>query len=272
MSASKFPKVTPVRFSLFSERIVEVVVGPSETIWRLHENLLSATSDFFKAAFNSGFKESLEDRILLPEDDPHAFELFVRWLYVRALQGPMGVPEMNAERQLFGSSSSNPSTSYTGNTSTGVYAPATATSATAINIQDCLRLYVLATKLLVEDLENVCVDAAARYYKVGTRRPEIRDVQYIYENTPSGSGMRRLLKERLTLVLFRGRRSNSKDKPVTPEWKEVIDETPELGYDLLSEVSSYNWVPGPNIPPLQRMSGEGCVFHRHEKTELCRPR
>lgn len=304
---------------------MEIVVGPSQTIWRLHENLLSATSDFFRAAFNSGFKESLEDRLLLPEDDPHAFELFVRWLYARALQGMTGSPDINAERLLFGSSSTSSTgtnnSNNTGSSSTGFSftagsntgstgpsfnfgsthsagntgpnftfgpthssgntsgsfsfgsAPTTITNAPSINIQDCLRLYALATKLLVEDLENSCVDVAARYYKVGTRRPEIRDVQYIYENTPPESGMRRLLKERLTLVLFRGRQSNNKDKPVAPEWRDVLHETPEMGFDLLSEVASYNWVPGPNVPPIQRTPGqEGCTFHRHDKTDLCRPR
>lgn len=252
------------------------MVGPSQTVWRLHENLLSGTSDFFRAAFNSGFKESLEDRLLLPEDDPQAFELFVRWLYARALQGLTGAPEMNAELQLFGSSTSSTSSSSRRDPgflfSTSVTTPIPSTASPPINIQDCLRLYALATKLLVEDLENICVDVAARYYKVGTRRPEIRDVQYIYENTPEGSGMRRLLKERLALVLFRGRQSNNKDKPVTPEWRDVIEETPELGFDLLSEVASYNWVPGPSVPPTQRLPGEGCVFHRHEKTAVCRPR
>lgn len=285
-------------------------MGPSQTIWRLHENLLSATSDFFRAAFNSGFKESLEDRLLLPEDNPHAFELFVRWLYARALQGMTGSPDINAERLLFGSAStSNTGTSNSnnnGSSSTGFgftagantgsagpsfnfgpthsagstsgsfsfgSAPTTVTNAPSINIQGCLRLYALATKLLVEDLENICVDVAARYYKVGTRRPEIRDVQYIYENTPPESGMRRLLKERLALVLFRGRQSNNKDKPVTPEWRDVLHETPEMGFDLLSEVASYNWVPGSNVPPIQRTPGqEDCTFHRHDKTDLCRPR
>lgn len=283
--------------SLFSERVVEVVVGPSQTIWRLHENLLSATSDFFRAAFNSGFKESLEDRLLLPEDDPHAFELFVRWIYARALQRVTGGPDIDAERLLFGSCSTSPagchnSASNTGSSSANAFgfttassttgfafgalpstgnnfsfAPTISTATSSVDIQDCLRLYALAAKLLVEDLENVCVDVAARYYRVGTRRPEVRDVQYIYENTPPGSGMRRLLKERLALVLFRGRQSNNnKDKSVTPEWRDVLNETPELGFDLLSEVASYNWVPGPNVPPVQRTPGqEGCTFHRHEK-------
>lgn len=140
--------LTPER-SLFSERVVTILVGPGGTTWRLHENLLSSASDFFRSAFNSGFREALEDRLTLPEDDPQAFELFVRWLYARAAVPP---DSPAAAAAVLGA----------------------APTASAGGIQTYLRLYVLANKLLVEELENVCVDMACRYYKVGTRRPDIR--------------------------------------------------------------------------------------------------
>lgn len=124
---------------------------------------------------------------------------------------------------------------------------------------------MLACKLLVAELENICVNAAWRYYNVGTRRPDIRDVQYIYENTPEGSGMRRLLQERLTLGMFRGRQHN----PVTAEWREVLNETPDLGFDIVSEISGFNWISGGNVPA--RSGSEECAFHRHDKGEGCRP-
>lgn len=216
-----------------------VLVGPSRTTWRLHENLLSSSSDFFKSAFNSGFKETLDDQLTLPEDDPQAFELFVRWLYTRA----MSPPSTNAA------------------TTTTMTLPFTTSHPP---IQTWLRLYVLASKLLVAELENICVNAAWRYYNVGTRRPDIRDVQYIYENTPEGSGMRRLLQERLTLGMFRGRQNN----PVTAEWREVLNETPDLGFDIVNEISGFHWISGGNVPA--RTGSEECAFHRHEKGEGCR--
>lgn len=202
---------------------------------------MSSASDFFRSAFNSGFKESFEDRLLLPEDDPHCFELFVRWLYARATAAPPDNPAARpplATSLLFGGSQC---------------------------IQTYLRLYVLASKLLVEELENICVDEVSRYYKVGTRRPDVRDVQYIYDNTVPGAGMRSLMRERLTLGLFRGRQNN----PVTAEWREILNETPDLGFDIVNEVSSYHWISGGNAPA--RTVSEECVFHRHEKGEFCRP-
>lgn len=238
-----------------------VLVGPTEVTWRLHENLLSSTSDFFRSAFNSGFRESIEDRLTLPEDDPQAFELFVRWMYARALNPP--------------------TTSFTSSSSDGVTAATATASATAAvgqrslplptlggaaapTIQTYLRLYVLACKLLVEELENACVDAASGYYRAGTRRPDVRDVAYVYRHTLPGAGMRRLLRERLTLGLFRGKQHN----PVTAEWREVLNETPDLGFDIVREVSGYHWISGANAPA-RTGSGE-CAFHRHERGEVCR--
>lgn len=132
-------------------------------------------------------------------------------------------------------------------------------------IQTYLRLYVLAVKLMVEDLENACADAAGAYYGVGTRRPDIRDAQFVYENTPPGTGMRRLMRERLALGLFRGRPSGLL---VGDEWREVLNETPDLGFDLVREIAGFHWVAGGNAPA-RAVSGE-CTFHRHHNGEVCR--
>lgn len=250
-------------------------MGPSEVPWRLHENLLSGISDFFRSAFNSGFKESLEDRLTMPEDDPHSFELFVRWLYIRTLTPTAVSNSTLAAGVLLGKDF-------------------TAGSSTAC-IQDYLRLYVLSSKVLVEELENACVDMAHAFYSVGMRRPDIKDgkdddatslyfashysfpddnrmsylhiqiptVQYVYENTVPGCGMRRLLKERLTMSLFKGKQHN----PVTPEWREIMNQTPDLGYDIVSEIASYNWIAGGNASA--KTPAHECTFHRHDRSNIC---
>ncbi|KAK7723776.1 hypothetical protein SLS64_000107 [Diaporthe eres] len=241
-SKSVEPSEPPVD-RLFSERVVTVLVGPSEVQWRLHENLLSGISDFFRSAFNSGFKESLEDRLAMPEDDPHSFELFIRWLYIRTLTPTAVSNSTLAANVMLGKDF-------------------TAGSSTAC-IQDYLRLYVLASKVLVEELENACVDMAHAFYSVGMRRPDIKDVQYVYEHTMPGCGMRRLLKERLTMSLFKGKQHN----PVTPEWREIMNETPDLGYDIVSEIASYNWIGGGNASA--KTPAHECTFHRHDRSNMC---
>lgn len=137
---------------------------------------------------------------------------------------------------------------------------------TNLPIQDFLRLYVLASKLMIEELENACTDTASRHFRVGTRRPDIRDVQYIYLNTPAGSGMQRLLRERLTLGLFRGKQHN----PVNGEWREILNQTPDLGFDIVNDIAGFHWVSGSNAP-LRPVNENSCIYHRHEKGEACRP-
>jgi hypothetical protein len=88
-------------------------------------------------------------------------------------------------------------------------------------------------------------------------------VQYIYENTMPGSGMRKLLRERLTLGLFKGRQHN----PVTAEWREIMNETPDLGFDIVSEIASYSWIAGGNAP--SRAVADKCAYHRHDRSEAC---
>lgn len=250
-----------------------VLVGPSEVQWRLHENLLSGISDFFRSAFNSGFQESIEDKLTMPEDDPNSFELFVRWLYIRALTPSAVSNSTTSAHVMLGKD-------FTGGSSTAC-------------IQDYLKLYVLASKVLVEELENACVDMAHAFYSVGLRRPDVKDgtddhariyvqvpivvsllllgdvltsiptVKYVYENTMPGCGMRRLLKERLTMSLFKGKPHN----PVTSEWREIMNETPDLGFDVVSEIASYNWIAGGNASA--KTPAHECTFHRHERSNRC---
>lgn len=155
---------------LFSERVVTILVGPHQIKWCLHENLLSGVSDFFKSAFNSGFKESVEGRITMPEDDPHAFELFVRWLYIRAV-----TPEAATGLAATGLTATTATTTTNALLGRQLTGAAGATSAAATCMRDHLHLYVLASKLLIEGLENDCVDMAHAYYGVGMRRPDIKD-------------------------------------------------------------------------------------------------
>lgn len=91
----------------------------------------------------------------------------------------------------------------------------------------------------------------------------IPTVQYIFENTVAGCGMRRLLKERLTMSLFKGKQHN----PVTPEWRDIMNETPDLGYEIVSEIASYNWIAGGNTSA--KAPAHECNFHRHDRSNMC---
>lgn len=55
--------------------MVKIYVGPERKLWILPEALLCDRVEFFKSAFRSGFRESQEKVLELPDDDPMAFEL-----------------------------------------------------------------------------------------------------------------------------------------------------------------------------------------------------
>ena len=60
---------------------VTLLVGDNKKVFHIHEANLFEASSFFKAAFNSDFRESSERSMTLPEDDDFVFELFVEWIY-----------------------------------------------------------------------------------------------------------------------------------------------------------------------------------------------
>lgn len=67
------------------------IVGKGKALFRVHKNLLIEKSSFFKAAFeNMRFKEGVDQKMELVEEDEEVFDLFVRWLY----EGKYGLPKL----------------------------------------------------------------------------------------------------------------------------------------------------------------------------------
>jgi hypothetical protein len=80
--------------------MVEVIVGEAGVVWLLHEQLLATMSAFFKTAMASGFKEGLERKVTLVEDNNLVFQLFVEYLYTTKFHG-MSLPLL-AEAYVLG--------------------------------------------------------------------------------------------------------------------------------------------------------------------------
>jgi hypothetical protein len=95
--------------------------GPNKQKFSVHKELLGRKSPALKAAFDGRFKEGHTNEMELPEDDPEAFSLLVSWLYTNR------IPRQRAN-------------------------PEDTTAATALYF----RLFVLADKHLIPDLEESC--------------------------------------------------------------------------------------------------------------------
>ncbi|TKA77622.1 hypothetical protein B0A49_03895 [Cryomyces minteri] len=79
--------------------IVTVSVGAAPHAvksFQVHEELLTARSSFFRAAFQKEWKEGRERVLKLPEDNPESFEQYARWIYCgkigNKVKGSISVP------------------------------------------------------------------------------------------------------------------------------------------------------------------------------------
>lgn len=76
--------------SSFTGDFVTIVVGGGNGIvaetFTAHESLLCESSPFFRAALEKQWKESMEKKIYLPEDDPAVLNACLQWLYGHMIQ------------------------------------------------------------------------------------------------------------------------------------------------------------------------------------------
>lgn len=139
---------------------VTLVVGELKISFHVHEAILCKVSPVFKAAFTSTFKEGLERKMTLPDDDADLFNLLVEWLYA----GSYNIPQPTGHKDK-----------------------------DAARFMEFIRLYVLADKYGVTSLKNEIVktlfDALKQNHKTG---PNADTVAYVYENLPGTSPIRRL--------------------------------------------------------------------------------
>ncbi|GME35465.1 BTB/POZ domain containing protein [Neofusicoccum parvum] len=67
--------------SSLKSKIISVAVGGQTEPFLIHQDILCASSPFFRNACNGGWKESEEGFVTLPSHSPETFEVYVQWLY-----------------------------------------------------------------------------------------------------------------------------------------------------------------------------------------------
>ncbi|KAA6407868.1 MAG: hypothetical protein FRX48_08219 [Lasallia pustulata] len=197
---------------LLNGAMVDIYVGQERIHYHLSLKLLSHHSSYFDKAFNGGFKEGATKRLDLPDEDIHAFNLLIQWIY----SGQVNTPKHTEAATVDGGDlvpAPWPQTS--------TYNPANGKqkfeiqALYPIDYNSHLKLYVLADRFDMGTLKNETIYAIMRA-GYSTKRAIIREwgpapypasymrfnpsytrfnpetIAWIYENTLPGSPLRKL--------------------------------------------------------------------------------
>ncbi|MCJ1483087.1 hypothetical protein MMC06_003253, partial [Schaereria dolodes] len=139
---------------LLTHTMVDIYVGTENTNYIIHEKLLCYHSPFFTRTFyDRSSKNSSSKSFGIPDFEDQPFELFVGWLYSRALR----YPEEEKE------------------------------------IGPLLDLYLLAEKFEIARLCEDVTETVRAFYHNNETYPGLRRVQYIYANTEEDNPMREMM-------------------------------------------------------------------------------
>jgi len=148
--------------------MVEILIGPQQTPYNLHEKLLCHRSRFFSKVFSS---EDADDdqqqpkQFGLPDEEDSSFRVFIGWLYSGIIATP------NEEKDL----------------------------------GDLFELYFMGEKWQCTGLVKTVLDYVRTFYRKTDSYPSLRRVQYIYANTDVDSPMRQLLVGSISRMLMLGK-------------------------------------------------------------------
>ena len=183
--------------------MVKIFVGPKRKEWIIHEDLICDRSDYFKAAFNDGFKETDEKEIYLDDDDPAAFALFVDWIYGAELRGKRG--------------------QYTSSKLTLEWP----------QVQKLCALWVFADKIRLPELKNEACSLYTRYRDCCFI--EVEEVEFIYRNTLEASDLRRAIVTNTITLYLVGAHDDSK----LEHFLKIIGSNATFGLDVTRELKSH---------------------------------
>ncbi|KAL1622565.1 hypothetical protein SLS56_008743 [Neofusicoccum ribis] len=80
-SKDRVSKAAALGTSSLKSKTISVAVGGQTEPFLIHQDILCASSPFFRNACNGGWKESEEGFVTLPCHSPEAFEVYTQWLY-----------------------------------------------------------------------------------------------------------------------------------------------------------------------------------------------
>ena len=168
---------------------VKIYVGPERKLWVLPEDLICEKVDYFRAAFKTGFKESIEKEIHMVEDDAAAFAHLIDWLFGQRVDcGNKACEDDNWENEKGGEGKDT--------------IPKAQSHFQKISLEWC-KLFVLADKLGLKGLAFAAL-ANIEYCSVGHQYCASSEaISFAYENTSTDSLLRCCLADQAMINFIR---------------------------------------------------------------------
>lgn len=184
---------------LLSGPLLDIFVGSEGRRWSLHQNLLVHHTRFFDESYtvNGEHKRIHDGKLELPEEDPGAFELLVKWLYQGKINDVSWMPKDVKWDYAF----------------------------------TCQKLYLLCDTIGLQELKNQAMDQFRRGCHEAGLVPGPDEMKPIYEKTAPSSPFRKLVSK----IAARQIMDPSSEKDAT-SYRDCFLVSPDFAVDVINAI------------------------------------
>ncbi len=212
--------------------MVDIYVGPEETLFRVHKKRLCDRIPFFEKMFKGGFKEASDNVARLPEDDPVAFDILVDWAYS---------PSPRIIRDLLNVTDKDGAT---------------------VASWDPVAFYTLAEKYCLPELQDIIMDVMIKYHKAQRELPSPDFAYRAYNDTSGDSPISKYALKSIYYILKEG--SENESGWENEEIEKLFKELPTFAVDYLG-------LERKKATPIDPRTSRRCEYHVHGEDEPCPP-
>lgn len=212
--------------------MVDLIVGPKEALFRVHKSFLCNKIPYFDKMFNGGFMEARENSAKFPEDDPQSFDILIEWVYSGCVRFyDVGTKDTHEN-------------------------------------WDFLRLYALAEKLGLTQLEDHALDLYRQSSEVKNATFDMTWATRTYEITPLGSALRRYA---IQVMVWRFHTQENSEIDANDRFTETLETNHDLFIDFMLALRKHVNVVQPTDPTVidSNIPATRCEYHGHRKDEEC---
>lgn len=187
------------RSRLLSGPLLDIYVGPDQKHWALHQNLLTHHSRFFDEnhTVNGEHKRIKDGKLRLPEEDPDAFALLVKWMYQGRIEDVSRKPKDTQWEYAFA----------------------------------CQKLYTLSITIGLVELQNLAIDQFRKGCHDSGLVPGPEEMIPIYQKTPSSAPFRKLVSKIAARQIM-----DPESKADASTYRQCFEASPEFAIDVINEI------------------------------------